>query len=113
VVREDSIPLQTLSIKVVRALQNSSKTFLNNLAQELKIANAAQHAKVTPTKKIEDMVVKKKTSVRKVFRAINYHPQGCEGGVRGGGEQYLWHVRHFFKRIFISWFAFLLLLPAP
>lgn len=29
----------------VRALPNSSKTFLNNLAQELKIANAAQHAK--------------------------------------------------------------------
>lgn len=31
---------------LVRALQNSSKTFLNNLAQELKIANAAQHAKL-------------------------------------------------------------------
>lgn len=46
-------------LKVVRILQNSSKTFLNNLAQELKIANAAQHGKVILEKKGEKLLYAK------------------------------------------------------
>lgn len=60
-------------------MQNSSKTFLNNLAQELKIANAAQHAKKEERarergRKLEEK--RGKLLYAKFCRAINYQSGG-------------------------------------
>lgn len=67
-------------------MQNSSKTFLNNLAQELKIANAAQHAKKEERErelgtKLEEK--RGKLLYAKFCRAINYQSRGK--GYEGGG----------------------------